>query len=336
MAGCAPTSVQSYEACGPAQGLYAYPGPIGIPGLDPQYKLVAMRNKPAGSPADFAIVCEACLRARGLLYWKQNAGDCPAPAAIPGISSGQIVGLSGQAASGVLGGLGAAGVISGAATFGIGTAVTLAVSAIEGIFAHHAQAVANEQSTICSVAGYFNPLMKQIDNAVATGKISDQEGIAYVRQVAQQAITGLQGIYKVCNAACVYQGILKAHIDFVGFFYPLLSPIDQFTQNRPGQAPSTINAPGSVTDSLGTPPLRSVSDPTFAYKPSIVAAAPPLTPNKILPSGCTACPDYLNQGYNQQTGQSGQAADVPPTGTNWTTIGLIVAVLALIFVAVSG
>jgi hypothetical protein len=236
-----------------------------------------------------------------------------------------------MAASGAIGGLGAAGVISGPATLGIGTAISFAVAGIEDIFQHHAQAVANEQSTICNVAGYFNPLLKQIDSAVASGQITDQEGIAAIRQISDQAIAGLQSIYKPCNAACVFQAILRAHKDFVGYYYPILSPRTTFTAQAPGQAPSTYNnPPGAVPDSGATAPLRSTTDPGFAYRPTIPTAAPPLTPNSILPSGCPAhCPpDYLNRGYAQQTGQSGQYADVPPSGTNWAMWGAIAAIVA--------
>jgi hypothetical protein len=358
MAGCAAVqgTVSGAENClGPPMGLYAYPGRTSSPLFDAQYKIVAQRNIQAGmSPANgasFVITCEANLRARGLLYARQNAGDCGAPVGAPtGFGSGQIVGLSGAAASGVIGGLGAVGALSGAATFGIGTAVTLAVSAISGIFTHHAAAVANEQATICSVVNYFNPIVKQIDDAVASGQISDQEGIVYMTQVANQAINGLQGIYQKCNAACFFIGFLKAHIDWAGFYYPRLSPNSALTPNRPGQAPSTINPPGSSIDAGAIPPARSTSDPTFIYKPSI-PVTPPITPPQalpytpptpavtptpsvtILPSGTTMPSDYLNIGYNQPSGQAAQAAPVAPTSTDWPMIAAVV-IIALLLLAV--
>src|SRR5437899_271954 len=89
------SGIPTYENCiGPPMGLYPYPGPKVNSAIEAQYKIVALRNKPAGSPADFAFVAEACLRARGLLYAKAVPGDC-ASGARPtgGVTSGQIVGL---------------------------------------------------------------------------------------------------------------------------------------------------------------------------------------------------------------------------------------------------
>jgi hypothetical protein len=335
MADCPYTSAQAYENCAaPPQGLLAYPGITGLPSdIDKQYAIVALRNKPAGAPDGFAVLAEACLRARGMLYHKSSPGDCGQASAVPGgLPSAQIVGLSGMAASGVIGGLGAAGTLSGAATLGIGTAVSLAVAGISAIFTHHDQAVKNEQATICQVASYFNGLIVQIDDAVLSGQITYDQGITYMKQVTNQAISGLQSIYKPCNAACVYQGVLRAHADFAAWFYPRISPAT-FGAQAPGSAPIAMTVAGAVPDAGAVAPLRSSSNPMQAYAPAITTAAAPLTPNQALPSGCTICPDYLNQGYNQQTGQSGQAADVPPQTTNWVMYGAIAAIIAA-FVAV--
>jgi hypothetical protein len=323
-------SAQAYESCGVAQGLLDYPG-APVPD-DSQYRLVALRNKPAGAPQDFPAVCEAMLRARGLIYWKNNPGDCGAPPPPQGFSSGQIVGLSGAAASGVVGGLGAVGTISGAATLGISTAVTLAVAGIESVFAHHAQAVANEQATICAVAGYFNPLIRQIDAAVRSGQISPSQGVTYMQQVAQQAINGLAGIVKTCNASCVYQAILKAHIDFANYFYNAIAP-SQIYPNNPGSAPTTYGTPPGGVTANGTmpnpaPPVRATA--ANVYAPAIPNSSPPLISNALLP-GPSNTSSYLNTGYNQQTGQSAQAADVPPV--NWSMWAALAAIVAA-FVAV--
>lgn len=329
---CSVASAASYESCAaPPQGLFGYPGSgLGGASLDPSYALVAARNKPSGAPADFAIVAEACLRARGLIYFRNNPGDCGAPPGVPSFTSGQIVGLSGGAASGVVGGLGSVGALTGAATAGIGTAVSLAVAGIESIFQHHAQAVTNEQTTICAVAGYFNPLVKQIDASVASGQISASDGITYMKQVAQQAINGLQSINGVCNAACVYIGVLKAHMDFVSTYYPAISPAESIGASAPGGAPTFFGTPpGGVTagsnlasNSAPPPPIRATFNNT--YSPAI-PAAPNIAPNSVLP-GNPAAADYLNVGYKQQTGQSAQAADVPST-TNWAMWGAIAAII---------
>lgn len=329
--GCSQATAQGWENCaGGPEGLLPYPG-LGAPLFsDSQYNIVAMRNNPTGK-ANFVPPCEANLRARGLIYYKKNPGDCGSAPTAGGFGSGQIVGLSGQAAAGVVGGIGAAGVISGAATFGIGTAVTLTVAGIEQLFAHHAEAVRNEQATICAVAAYFNPLLKQIDQAVMSGAISSDQGVTYVRQVTQQAINGLQSIYKKCNAACYFIGYLKAHADLVSSLYPAIAPHPVMGAQAPGSAPSTYhNTPGGVTDSGSVPPIRSL--PNNTYAPTSNSPAPPLTSNKLLPSGNVVSSDYLNRGYNQETGQSAQAADVPAIPISMTTI--LFAALAVILILV--
>lgn len=331
---CSQTTAQSWENCGgPPMGLLSYPG-LPVPAsVEALYKVIATRNNPTGN-ANFVPPCEANLRARGLIYMKKNPGDCGAPAGVPGFGSGQIVGLSGQAASGVVGGIGAAGVLTGPATLGISTAVSMAVAGIESIFAHHAQAVANEQATICAVANYFNPICRQLDNAVISGQITADNAITYMRQITLQAINGLQSIYKKCNAACYFIGYLRAHSDFASTLYPAISPFGAsgMSAQAPGAAPVTFgNPPGAVQDAGGVAPLRSADDPLFAYKPAVLGSAPTLAPNKLLPSG-TSTVDYLNVGYNQQTGQSGQAADVPSTPISLTTLLLVMAAIILVAV----
>lgn len=356
MAGCVstytpvtPNSIQAYQNCeAPAEGLLPYPGMPGLTGdVDAQYDIVSTRNTPGGlttvaQKALFKVGCVASLRARGLLYSKATPGDCGRPSSmVQGFSSGQIAGLSGTAASGVIGGLGAAGVLSGAATLGIGTAVTLAVAGISEIFSHHAQAIANEQSTICSVANYLNGLIQQIDAEVASGRITYDQGVTYMKQITNQALTGLSSIASGTNAAVWFSGTVRAHADFASWLYPRISPAFMAAQ-APGSSPSTPNnPPGAVPDAGATAPLRSMPDPGYAYQPAIPpgsvpalgnaapivrSSAPPLTPNSILPSGVPYGnpSDYLNIGYNQQTGQSAQYADVPPTTTNWTLIGIAV------------
>lgn len=340
--GCIQSDTQSWENCaGVAEGLYPYPGlsPAGLP--DSIYDIVSTRNNGTGNPG-FVKPCSASLRARGLIYYKKTPGDCGSGPGAAGIGSGQIVGLSGQAASGVIGGLGVAGVLSGPATLGIGTAVSLAVAGISQIFSHHAQAVADEQGTICSVVNYFNPICKQIDAAVASGQISPDQGVVYMKQVCLQAINGLQTIYNKCNAACYYQSYLRAHADFVSSFYPYLSPIGPAAgAQAPASAPTSYGTPpGAVPDAGAVAPIRSSSNPAQNYlpagPPAVTApsgSAPLVTPNKLLPSGNYASTvDYLNVGYNQQTGQSAQAADVPALTLSPTMVLVAAAVIIALVV----
>jgi hypothetical protein len=322
MTSCALTSVPAYQSCECANlGLASY----GADPNDAAIKAAVASAAPSGVRlADFKTAAEAMVRAGGLCYFKTNPGDCGSPSALPGITSGQIAGLSGSAASGVVGGLGAAGIIGGAATLGISAAISVAVAGIEGIFAHHAQAVANEQSTICSVMNYFNPAKHAVDAAVASGQITPDEGITYFIQVANQAKNGLQGIMKSCNAACWYVGFVQAFINYARTWYDFIAP-PFIAAQAPGGPPATYGTPpGGVGTSPGSPaplpPLRSLPGSTYlpAGPSGINALGQPLQINATLPSGtpsfANSVPsDYLNLGYNQQTGQSAQRADVPNT-----------------------
>jgi hypothetical protein len=337
MSGCSTASVQAYEDCGAsAQGLLPYDA------TDINTKAIqaaVASATPNGAPSSFKVVAEAMLRSGGLIYYKSNPGDCGTPSPIPGIGVPQIAGLSGSAGSGVVGGLGAAGIISGPLTLGIGAAITVGVGAIEQIFAHHSEAVANEQATICAVVNFFNKYKKQIDVAVQTGQISPDQGAQYLIQIANQAQTGLSSIEKTCDAACVYAAICQAFMNFCHTWYDSIAPAGYIFPQQPGGAPTAMGTPpGGVTATPSNPaplaPIRSLPQNTYlpAGPGTVAPLAPQLTINSALPGNVRA-PDYLNLGYNQQTGQSGQAADVPSFAVNWTMIGAIAAVIALLIVA---
>lgn len=329
---CSYATAEGFENCAaPALGLKSY-GAIGDGTLNSWIATAIAQSKPSGAPSTYAAACEASLRARGILYYKSTPGDCGAPSQIPGISSAQIVGLSGSAAGGLASGLGAAGIIGGAATLGITSAISVGVAAIEGIFAHHAAAVKDEQSTICAVMNYFNPLLQGIDAAVASGQISTDQANTYLQQVVLTAKNGLAGIMKICDAACVYQAILQAHVYFARNYYPSIAPVSIYPQN-PGSAPDNIGTPpGGVTvvgnNPIPAPPVRSTAANTYA--PAIPGNAPMLTAPNSLASTSPGAPDYLNMGYNQNTGQSAQVTDVPSTSINWGMIAAVVGIIALL------
>lgn len=340
MAGCVQTDVATWENCGCVPA-----GLLGYNAGDPNAGAITaavLQSRPPSAPSGYNVVCEGMLRAGGLCYWKTNPGDCGAPQMIPGITSGQIVGLSGQAASGVTGALGVAGVIGGAATLGISAAVTVAVGAIEAVFSHHATAVANEQATICAVAGYFNAAKARIDNAVMLGAISPDAGVTYLRQVANQAKTGLASIQKTCDAACVYSAVIQAFINYSVTWYDSIAPTTVIQAQAPGGPPTTWGTPpGGVTTAPAAPapppPIRSLPENTYAPAgPSATGqTAPLITSNNQLPGNPTAS-DNLNLGYNQQTGQSAQVADVPPFNIDWTMVGAVVSIIALVLVLRKG
>lgn len=311
--------VAAYENC----GIQLVPGLQPYNSNDPNANAITAavaQSKPSGAGSDYQTAGEACLRAGGILYWTATGAPCQFPTVSGGVTSGQVVGLSGSAASGIFGGLGAAGIIGGAATLGITAAISLAVGGIETIFANHAAAVANENHTICQVAGYFNGAKAQIDAAVRSGQITSDQGVTYLTQVANQAKSGLASIMKVCNASCVYGGILQAFINFARTWYDSIAPRNLPTPQAPGGPPTSWGTPpGGVTTSPSTPappqPVRSLPGNTYLPTgPGVVPQAPgtPLTSNQNLP-GNPGASDWLNLGYNQPTGQAAQGADVPNT-----------------------
>jgi len=317
-----PTNVPDYVAKGLPQGLASYDPNDPFASL---YPAIVQRNMPANvNVAGFKVQCEAMLRARGLIYAKQVDGDCGSSAAgNPGFTNSQITGLAGQASALSVGGLGAVGVLSGAATFGIGAAITVAVAGISEIFQHHDQAVANEQRTICSVVNYFNGAKQQIDTAVLSGGITPGEAVTYLNQVANQAKTGLSSIEKACNAACYFKAYISAQVDFSRQYYPSIAP--NTGQLRPGQAPTAFGSlPGGVPSTANnpapSPPLRSLLG---------INTMPIGSPANPV-SGTTR--SVAVQSNRTPTGQSGKLADVPPTssGLGWgffAVIGIVVFLL---------
>jgi hypothetical protein len=196
----------------------------------------ATNAKPPGAPADFVSACTPALIARGIIYYKNVPGDCGTPTQIqPSIAaSEENTALS--AVSGIAS-------MTGAAIPGIGPFL----SSIIGIFGQaHAQAVANEQSTICQVAGIINQAIAYCDSLVVSGKISPATAYAGLQAYIAQVTTQLQSIEKKCNAACVYQGQLAAHAAFAQTYYAALAPAAAFT-SAPGAAPSQLGEiPGGV------------------------------------------------------------------------------------------
>ncbi len=209
---------------------------------------VAQRNVPAKAPKGFVTLATACLIARGMIYWKSNPGDCGTASRVD-LSNSQITGEVGGAISGIAS-------MAGASLPGIG----VAVQAIESIFAHHAQAVAKEQQTICSVLRVMNQVFRYYDQQVRSGEISPSTAYAGMQTYISQVTERLQTIYKVCNSACVWIGVLQAHSDFVEVYYPAIAPM-QASAHAPGGAPSAYGTtPGGVIQVGGATIAQFVND----------------------------------------------------------------------------
>lgn len=143
-----------------------------------------------------------------------GAGDC-AKAGPQSQTRAQIAGIASQAgASPVIAGAIAKGPL-GALTAGIATgllAIPLVGPALSALwlkfnpFAHHAQAVAREQGTLCSVVPEVNAQLAGVDAAVKAGDLSVLDAEAQLDQIDAaywQATAGItQKGPNTCNAAC--------------------------------------------------------------------------------------------------------------------------------------
>jgi hypothetical protein len=197
-----------------------------------QAQTCATNAVPPGAPAIFVVPCTAALIARGIIYYKNNPGDCGVQTQIqPSTSEQALDNVAGIAS------------MTGAVVPGIGPFL----SQIIGIFgANHAAAVANEQATICQVAGIINQAIAYVDSLVVSGKISPATAVAGLQSYIAQVTTQLQTIEKKCNAACVYEAQLAAHAAFASTYYQAIAPVAAFV-SAPGAAPSQLNGtPGGV------------------------------------------------------------------------------------------
>lgn len=181
------------------------------------------------------------LRERVMDYKKKTPGDC-------GTDTKLELGVLKKSLSFVGPGLGTAtsvSAITAGATAGITTALSVATAGaglilapILAIFAHHAQAVAKEQGTLCQVAAAFNSSYPAIDDAVAMGQVSVDEALRMVRNLNSQLKSALEPIRKTCNFACGTIAMLDAMEDYAVSLYPAIAP--PVRVSIPG-APDSVN-----------------------------------------------------------------------------------------------
>jgi hypothetical protein len=124
--------------------------------------------------------------------------------------------------------------------------VTNIIQSIAGIFtAHHAQAVALEQSMNCAVCYAFNKYIPQYDLAVAQGVMSADAALAAVMQIIQQQLQPeLSDVISAHNIGWAENQILMAHIWFRQQWYPMLE----------SNASSLAGGLGSVVGSVTSNP----------------------------------------------------------------------------------
>jgi hypothetical protein len=184
----------------------------------PEYEAIINADAPAGvigagyGQPGFGYLCEACLRARAVLYYKNQPGDCGAP-------SQPNTGAADIAAGAQIGGAIASSF--GASIPGLGSIISL----ITSIFEAHAQAVTTEQATLCQVSGQATQGIKAIDASVASGAITPAQGLQAIEQLSATMVSGLAKIEKTpTDAAAYYVGIMNAHVSFAPYYYSATAP----------------------------------------------------------------------------------------------------------------
>lgn len=256
--------------------LYQYYGPSG----KNLFATIFNRNAPVGGWALCGVtldVATAQLLARGMLYTpgKSYTTPCPNNGLVPPNFSGAAgVGSAGNLARMGLSttnqiGAGVAGSASDFASTGLGSAIpiigpilSLGIAAIMGIIKHHEEAVATEDSTICTVANAVNQTIPTLDSAVVSGAISPGQAIQAMVSFVQQMKNALLRISGVgdpshpCNAGCVWQSLLDMHVDFANTFYVDVSPM----KIAPAVSPGSY-APYAATASIVAATADTISPP---------------------------------------------------------------------------
>jgi hypothetical protein len=256
-----PTTLEGWIALGPSYGLspagYVPPSLYSAALASVQRNLKSAQNPP---PQSQVLEVQAMIICRGLIYQKARPGDCGSPTLVD-FSDVQIAQGAGQVAAGIAS-------VAGSAIPGIGAAVQV----ITQIFAHHDQAVATEQQTLCSVTQVINQVIPYYDNLVRNGQISPGAALYGVQNFISQVNAKMQAIAKQCNASCVYISVLAAHSDFLQTWYPAIAPIGTFSHS-PGAAPTSIipTPPGGVIQ-VGN--MLPTGESTAAFLPTTSPFSP--------------------------------------------------------------
>ena len=258
------------------------------------YPVVMARNVPGGISSSnrqgFMNQGEAFLRARYIAYYKSKPGDCGGPSqagpnAVTTTLKISQASLGAASAVGTLAAGGAAafagttvGAILGPATLGL----SLAVIPVTLIEAHHAQAVSTEQSTLCSITNSWNTTAQQLEALLRSGQITEQQADAYIENLADNLVQGLDAIKKVCNAACSYQGFMRAYQDFaINFLYAdiengAIAHYDPADVNP--YAPASTVSPSAIVDATTKGPAAvssgNLTDQSLTKVPAIAVLGP--------------------------------------------------------------
>lgn len=198
---------------------------------EPIIASVCMRNRPVGArPTDLPAWDEWCainLRERIIDYKKKKFGDCgtATPVEVGKVATALRFGSAGVGSAATISALTLKTATGLSAGLGIASAgIGLLAIPLIGIFTHHAQAVAQEQTIACQVSVGFNSAAPSIDEGVASGQLTIEQGIQAMAVLTGELKKQLASIVKSCNLACGFTAFLDAHMDFARELYPKIAP----------------------------------------------------------------------------------------------------------------
>jgi hypothetical protein len=154
-----------------------------------------------------------------------------------------IITAGGKQAAGVLLKIGAAS--GNPILLAAGAAAEVASLVFSAIFGHHAKAVARERSILCAAVPAANQTLEAVDQAIASGQFSPQNGIdalqAMLGGFAQQVAAIQHGADPTakgeCNAACVMLSELRAIVARkVSLYTDMMAPPGMIVPGPPGGA----------------------------------------------------------------------------------------------------
>jgi hypothetical protein len=133
---------------------------------------------------------------------------------------------------------------------GVGAAIQI----FGALFAHHAQAVALEQKTVCAAVPAASDSITAITQAVQNGTVPPQTGIQMLQnlqaQFAQQVSPIIKNNSSQCNAACVWVKMLQAIVAELSSQFQDMANAQQAQSATASSNP--IAAAGNVVSSTAT------------------------------------------------------------------------------------
>jgi hypothetical protein len=121
-----------------------------------------------------------------------------------------------------------------------------------GFTAHHKQAVATEQKTLCQAVPDANNFLRSVDAAISTGQLTLQAALQTLEEGYTNWRANLTPILKdtggKCNAACVFEKCFRAAIEKRKQDYAVIAA--QQSQGAQGVFGGVVNAITGAVNSL--------------------------------------------------------------------------------------